>query len=118
MDGSKHQEHIIYFDILNIMATISVVWIHFGNEVHWYDGSQVWYWCLFIQVICYWAVPVFFMLTGATCLNYRERYSTIEFLKRRFKRTLIPYLFWGGDINCCQKYIRNFTVSRKGKFTI
>lgn len=84
-----------YFDALNILATISVVWIHFGNEVHWYDGSRVWYWCLFIQVICYWAVPVFFMLTGATLLNYRAKYTTKEFFARRLKKTLLPYLVFG-----------------------
>lgn len=64
--AARMPRRVAYFDVLNILATISVVWIHFGNEVHWYDGSKVWYWCLFIQVVCYWAVPVFFMLTGAT----------------------------------------------------
>lgn len=27
----------VYFDVLNILGTLFVVWIHFGNEVHWYD---------------------------------------------------------------------------------
>ena len=85
----------VYFDVLNIMATVFVVWIHFGNEVHWYDGSQVWYWCLLIQVIAYWAVPVFFMLTGANLMGYHKKYDTATFFKRRFSRAVMPYLFWG-----------------------
>lgn len=99
VDGASlpknENNRVLYFDVLNILAAVSVVWIHFGNEVHWYDNSKAWYWCLFIQVICYWAVPVFFMLTGATLLGYRSRYSTNVFFKKRLFRTVLPYLFWG-----------------------
>lgn len=48
-----------------------------------------------IQVMAYWAVPVFFMLTGATLLNYREKYDTQTFFKRRFLRGIAPYFIWG-----------------------
>lgn len=87
-----------YFDILNILACICVVWIHFGNGFHYYDGSKGWLQCLLIQVVCYWAVPVFFMLTGATLMEYPKRYSTKEFFIKRAKKTLIPYLVFGTGI--------------------
>lgn len=86
---------IAYFDILNVLATLSVVWIHFGNEVHWYDGSSAWKMCVPIQVLAYWAVPVFFMFTGATLMNYREKYDTKTFFRRRLYRGILPYLLWG-----------------------
>lgn len=105
----QRNNRVVYFDVLNILATVSVVWIHFGNEVHWYDGSVVWYWCLLIQVICYWAVPVFFMLTGATLLNYRKKYSTREFFVHRLKRGLIPYLAFGGILTLL--CLRNGTLT-------
>ena len=95
MEAKAKKSRVVYFDVLNILATISVVWIHFGNEVHWYDGSTIWYWCLLIQVICYWAVPVFFMLTGATLMGYRKRCSTKEYFIHRLKRGLAPYLVFG-----------------------
>ncbi|WP_444644004.1 acyltransferase [Caproiciproducens sp. R1] len=88
-------KRVIYYDVLNILAAINVVWIHFGNEVHWYDGSRVWMWCASIQVLAYWAVPVFFMLTGATLMNYQAKYDTMTFFKRRMLRGIIPYLIWG-----------------------
>lgn len=91
--GSKRT--IVYYNILNILAAFSVVWIHFGNEIHWYDGSVAWKMCVFIQVAAYWAVPVFFMLTGATLLNYRDKYDTKTFFKRRFLRGVAPYFIWG-----------------------
>lgn len=34
------------------------------------------------------------MISGATLIDYRERYSTKEFLKKRFKKTVIPFLCW------------------------
>lgn len=108
--AAKMPGRVAYFDVLNILATISVVWIHFGNEVHWYDGSQVWYWCLFIQVLCYWAVPVFFMLTGATLMTYQEKYSTKEFFIHRVKRGLLPYLAFGGVLALWQIFKGDLVV--------
>ena len=34
------------------------------------------------------------MITGATLMDCRKRYSTAVFLKKRFTRTVIPYLGW------------------------
>lgn len=34
------------------------------------------------------------MITGATLLNYRDKYDTKTFFKKRIKRTLIPFLIW------------------------
>jgi len=34
------------------------------------------------------------MLSGATLMNYRKRYSTVMFCKRRVKKIVIPYIFW------------------------
>ena len=47
-----------------------------------------------MEVGCYWAVPIFMMLTGATLMNYREKYDTATFFRKRFARTLIPFLAW------------------------
>ena len=34
------------------------------------------------------------MLSGATLMDYRDRYTTKEFLRRRARRTLVPFLAW------------------------
>ncbi len=89
------QKRIVYFDVLNILACFCVICLHCNGVVHYlYSNLRVWYQALFIETICYWAVPVFFMLTGATLLKYRQRYDTKEFFKKRVVRTLIPWLFW------------------------
>ena len=34
------------------------------------------------------------MISGATLLDYREKYSTKVFLKKRFSKTILPFIFW------------------------
>ncbi len=62
--------------------------------VHSYSTSRSWKTALIFEVICYWAVPVFIMLSGATLLKYRERYNTKTFFKKRFIKVLIPWIIW------------------------
>lgn len=49
---------------------------------------------LFVQTLAHSAIPVFFMITGTTLLEYRKKYDTKTFFKKRFMRTVIPFVFW------------------------
>lgn len=91
MPASKR---IVYFDILNTAACFFVLFMHCNGIGHNYDGSPEWKQSMAVETIGYWAVPVFFMLSGATLLNYRKRYTTAEFLKKRFLKTGLPFLIW------------------------
>lgn len=87
----KHNSNI---DLLNIICCFCVVLMH-GNGVTWiYAAKPYWYSSLAVDVLCYFAVPCFFMISGSTLLGYRERYDTKTFLKKRVGRALIPYIFW------------------------
>ncbi|MCI5950133.1 MAG: acyltransferase [Parolsenella sp.] len=83
-----------YFDLLNIAACFSVVVLHCNQMVHSWQPGKNWLAALAIEVLFYWAVPVFFMLSGATLMRYRDRYDTRTFLKKRFKKTAIPFVAW------------------------
>ena len=85
---------VVYFDILNILAALSVVFLHCNTRVHFFTDTLAWRQMLFVETFCYWAVPIFLMLSGATLMNYRERYSTPEFFKKRFLKTVIPFVIW------------------------
>lgn len=86
---------IVYLDILNIIACIAVVCMHVnGTAVNTFARSGNWLFSLFVDCVCYFAVPVFFMITGATLIDYRKRYDTKVFVKKRVNRTMIPFLFW------------------------
>ncbi|OOF82569.1 polyhydroxyalkanoate depolymerase [Rodentibacter ratti] len=69
--------------------------LHHNGIVHNYDiHTLAWKQALAFEVLFYWAVPVFFMLTGATLIRYREKYSTVEFFKKRVTKTFFPFIFF------------------------
>lgn len=85
---------IIYFDKLNVISCMAVVCLHANSFIHTFIKDDWWWLRVFVEVVFYFAVPVFFMLSGANLLNYRERYSTNTFYRKRLLKTFIPFVFW------------------------
>lgn len=92
--SSERRSRVLYFDLLNIGATICVIYLHCNGMVHTFSPGYNWVLALAIECLFYWAVPVFFMLTGATLIGYRRRYSTTDYFKRRVARVVIPFFAW------------------------
>lgn len=83
-----------YISYLNVFSAVAVVMMH-ANSAFWsYNDKPYWGVTNVIENVCFCAVPIFFMLTGATLMDYNERYTTKEFFKKRFFKTVIPFLFW------------------------
>lgn len=94
MDNTRARERLAYIDVLNVLASLSVVVLHFNC---FWDGpaqGRSWISANLIETALYWPVPVFMMITGATLLGYEDRSDTKTYLKRRFSRTLVPFLAW------------------------
>ncbi len=90
----EHTSRSFYISVLNVMACIAVIFLH-CNGVFWqHPQGRLWITANMIEAAFYWAVPIFFMNIGVTSLDYRNRYSTKEFLLRRFKKTGIPFVAW------------------------
>ena len=90
----KAKERILYYDLLNISACFAVICLHCNGNSYRFIPTIGWAQALSAEVLFYWAVPVFFMLTGATLMGYREKYSTKTFFKRRGLRTFVPFVLW------------------------
>lgn len=88
------KNRIHYFDFLNVIACMAMLGLHHNLIVHRYSQDDSWAQALIVEVVCYWAVPVFFMLSGATLMEYRRRYGTVEFFRHRFSRAVIPFVLW------------------------
>ena len=108
--GKKN--YILYFDLLNIFACFAVVALHVNGAVHTFAKTRNWVSCMFIEALFYFAVPVFFMLTGATLINYRKRYGTGTFFKKRLLKTLVPFII-SSIIGICWSvfYTKGMTIS-------
>lgn len=92
--NNMKKKRIIYFDIMNIFACIAVITLHHNGIVHSFKNTIAWKESLVAECVFYWAVPVFLMISGANLLNYREKYSTKDFFKKRIVRTVIPWIAW------------------------
>ena len=82
-----------YITILSVLASFAVVMLHV-NSFWFFRKSGTWIVANIIESVMYFAVPVFFMISGATLINYRKRYTTKQFFVKRIKRTVIPFLVW------------------------
>ena len=111
----KKNTRILYYDILNIAACFCVIWLHCNGCVHTFSKGKMWATSLIVETIAYWAVPVFFMLSGATLMNYRKKYDTKTFFKKRIIKTVLPFIFWSITVLIWryftkQIHIENITV--------
>jgi surface polysaccharide O-acyltransferase-like enzyme len=81
--------------ILRIMATFSVIVIHVsGPLVVKFSDILIFEWRVanFYDSISRYSVPTFFMISGALLLG--KDYELLDFLKKRFRKIIIPFLFW------------------------
>ena len=90
MDKSR----ITYISFMNVIAAVSVVILHADSSFWNYSTGFYWGVTNVIESALYFAVPIFFMLSGVTLIDYHKRYSTKEFFKKRFFKTVVPFLFW------------------------
>lgn len=94
MGKTQQKKRLLYIDILNILACLCVIFMHCNGIAHQYSDTAAWRQSMVIETIAYWAVPVYFMISGATLLDYRDKYLTRVFFKKRFLKTGIPFAAW------------------------
>lgn len=91
---SKSNKKFFYLTVLNVISAFAVVCMHVNSCFWTYSTEPYWFSANIIECFFYFAVPVFFMISGTTLIDYKERYSTKEFFKRRIVKTFIPFLAW------------------------
>ncbi|MCI7429236.1 MAG: acyltransferase family protein [Methanobrevibacter sp.] len=66
------------------------------NGCFWQFSSTGRYWITanMIECVFYFAVPVFFMISGAMLIDFNKKYSLREYFTKRINKTLIPYIVW------------------------
>ena len=88
------QNRYHYISFARVLAAIGVITLH---TAEWYvKVSEEPYWLLANIIVAFaeTSVPIFFMISGALLLDYREKYTTKEFFQKRFCKVLLPLLFW------------------------
>lgn len=90
------KERTLWIDVLNIIACFSVLLLHSNHQSKSYEGeiSFRWIYGLIIYTFFYFPVPIFFMLSGSTLIGRSCSNGIKQFYIRRFKRVVIPFIFW------------------------
>lgn len=67
-----------YITLLSVISAIAVVCLH-TNGCFWsFSKERYWFTANIIECVFFFAVPIFFMITGVTLIDYQEKYSTKE----------------------------------------
>lgn len=83
-----------YIQVIGVISSLAVVLLH-TNGVFWiFSYERYWFTANIIECICYFAVPVFFMISGCNLIDYTEKYTTKIYMKKRITKTVIPFLIW------------------------
>ena len=84
-----------YITVLSVVACLAVVLIHTDCYNFWnFDDSNTWVVANIVESLCYFAVPVFFMITGANLIDYPQRYDNKTYATKRLLRTVVPLAIW------------------------
>lgn len=88
------RERSFFLTFMTVISCVSVVILH-ANGVFWsFSYERVWLTANVLESVFYFAVPVFFMISGSTLLDYRDHYDTKTYAWKRIKKTVIPFVVW------------------------
>ena len=89
MNEKKH-----YISLARVIAAIMIITLHTDETWVHVSASSDWLIDNMIIGVTRFAVPIFFMITGATLMDYHKRYDTKTFFIKRMKNVILPLLSW------------------------
>lgn len=88
------QKRVHYLSLASVVSSFAVVMLH-TNGCFWvFSKERYWITANIIESIMYFAVPIFFMVSGATLIDYRDRYTTKQYMVKRIHKTVFPLFVW------------------------
>lgn len=108
---SKNIDHKDYITLASVIAAFSVMLLHTNNCFWWLNvNDSRWAFANFLDALFYFAAPVYFMISGATLINYNERCSTGKYFLRRAIKILPAYFAWNFIALLYQSFYKKTTV--------
>lgn len=95
MSSIIKSERIIYYDYIRAFAIFGVLACHcFAMLVVNADifNTKLWYYSLFLNSLRDVSVPLFITVSGALLIT--KKYPITVFIKKRFNKVIVPYVFW------------------------
>ena len=84
-----------YITFVIVVSAFAVLTLHTNNCFWWYTGKEdYWFSANIIECVFYFAVPLFFMVSGITLMDFFDRYTMKAYFSKRFMKTMLPFLVW------------------------
>jgi len=87
-------ERIEYISLASVLSAIAVIFLHANECVANFSFDSWWFSANLIHSIFIFAVPLFFMISGAMLLDFNKKYNLKTYFSKRINKTVIPYIFW------------------------
>lgn len=91
------KKRVVYCDILRIISIIGIICLHLManmRDAYLILNKKYYFILTCLDSIPRFAVPIFFMITGAFMLGRKNKESYKEFLKKRIPKLLIPLVIF------------------------
>lgn len=89
-----HNNRIEYISLASVVSALAVIFLH-TNDCFWtFSTARYWFSANIIESVFYFAVPIFFMISGAMLIGYNDRYDLKTYFSKRFTKTVIPFIIW------------------------
>lgn len=112
------RERSFFLTFMTVISCVAVVILH-ANGVFWsFSYERVWLTANVLESVFYFAVPVFFMISGSTLLDYRDHYDTKTYAWKRIKKTVIPFLVWSVIALAFQLLRGDYTFEKLTVYTV
>ena len=85
---------IEYISLISVISAIAVIYLHVNSCFWKFSTSRYWFTANIIESVFYFAVPLFFMISGALLLEFNKKYNIKTFFKKRITKTFIPFIIW------------------------
>ena len=90
----RQTDRIDFISVLSVISAFAVVSLH-TNGCFWiFSRDRYWITANFLECFWYFAVPIFFMISGATLIDYPQRYDAKTYFCKRISKTFLPFVVW------------------------
>jgi len=87
-------KRIEYISLASVISAIAVVFLHV-NDCFWsFSKAPYWFSANVIESLFFFAVPVFFMISGALLIDFSDKYDLKTYFSKRINKTVLPFVIW------------------------
>ncbi len=85
-----------FITLAGVIAAMSVIFLHTNGCFWWMDPmtDDRWAGANTIEAVFYFAAPLYFMISGATLMDYSDRCTLGQYFVRRIKKIIPAFVVW------------------------